>query len=68
MQLDILVPGFSRPYVDGDRLDGSAPLVARIDAFATEAECAALIAWLASADAAAVTGEAYNISGGEFFA
>ena len=31
-------------------------------------ECAALIAWLASADAAAVTGEAYNISGGEFFA
>ena len=31
-------------------------------------ECAALIAWLASPDAAAVTGEAYNISGGEFFA
>jgi len=31
-------------------------------------ECAALITWLASPDAAAVTGEAYNISGGEFFA
>lgn len=31
-------------------------------------ECAALIAWLASPAAAAVTGEAYNISGGEFFA
>ena len=31
-------------------------------------ECAALIAWLASPEAAAVTGEAYNISGGEFFA
>lgn len=44
MQLDILVPGFPRPYVDGDRLDGSAPLVARIDGFANEAECAALTA------------------------
>ena len=31
-------------------------------------ECAALICWLASPEAAAVTGEAYNISGGEFFA
>lgn len=31
-------------------------------------ECAALITWLASPEAAAVTGEAYNISGGEFFA
>ncbi len=31
-------------------------------------ECAALIAWLASPEAASVTGEAYNISGGEFFA
>lgn len=32
------------------------------------AEVAALIAWLASPEAAAVTGEAYNVSGGEFFA
>ena len=32
------------------------------------AEVAALIAWLCSPEAAAVTGEAYNISGGEFFA
>ncbi len=39
----ILVPGFDRPYVDGDRLDGSAPLVARIDGFATDGECAALV-------------------------
>lgn len=31
-------------------------------------EVAALVEWLASADASAVTGEAYNISGGEFFA
>lgn len=31
-------------------------------------EVAALIEWLASPAAAAVTGEAYNISGGEFFA
>lgn len=31
-------------------------------------ECAALILWLASPEAASVTGEAYNISGGEFFA
>ena len=31
-------------------------------------DTAALSTWLASPDAAAVTGEAYNISGGEFFA
>jgi NAD(P)-dependent dehydrogenase (short-subunit alcohol dehydrogenase family) len=31
-------------------------------------EVAALIAWLLSPEAAAVTGEAYNVSGGEFFA
>ena len=31
-------------------------------------EVAALIAWLVSPEAGAVTGEAYNISGGEFFA
>ena len=68
MQAEILIPGFARPYIDGDRLDGSAPLAAVVDAFATADECAALIAWLASRDAAAVTGEAYNISGGEFFA
>jgi 3-hydroxybutyrate dehydrogenase len=34
----------------------------------TADEVAALIEWLASPAAAAVTGEAYNISGGEFFA
>ncbi|MBK9033641.1 MAG: 2OG-Fe(II) oxygenase [Myxococcales bacterium] len=44
MQLDILVPGFPRPYLDGDRLDGGAPLVARIAEFASADECAALIA------------------------
>jgi hypothetical protein len=43
MQVEILVPGFERPYVDGDRLDGSAPLVAGLDSFATAAECCALI-------------------------
>jgi NAD(P)-dependent dehydrogenase (short-subunit alcohol dehydrogenase family) len=31
-------------------------------------EVAALVAWLVSEDAGAVTGEAFNISGGEFFA
>ena len=31
-------------------------------------EVAALIAWLAGDEAAAITGQAYNISGGEFFA
>jgi NAD(P)-dependent dehydrogenase (short-subunit alcohol dehydrogenase family) len=31
-------------------------------------EVAALICWLASDEAAAITGEAYNISGGEFYA
>ena len=44
MQLDVVVPGFARPYLEGDRLDGSAPLVARIAGFATDAECAALVA------------------------
>ncbi len=44
MQAEILIPGFARPYVDGDRLDGSAPLAAVVDAFATADECAALIA------------------------
>lgn len=44
MQLEVLVPGFPRPYLDGDRLDGSGPLVARIAGFATDAECAALVA------------------------
>jgi len=34
----------------------------------TADECAALICWLASPEAASITGEAYNISGGEFFA
>jgi hypothetical protein len=31
-------------------------------------EVAALISWLLSPDAAAITGQAYNISCGEFFA
>ncbi len=44
MQAEILIPGFARPYVAGDRLDGSAPLAAAVDGFATPAECAALIA------------------------
>ena len=44
MHADVLIPGFARPYVPGDRLDGSAPLAAVIDGFAGADECAALIA------------------------
>jgi len=44
MQLEILVPGTGRPYLDGDRFDGSAPLVARVAGFAPDDETAALIA------------------------
>jgi 3-hydroxybutyrate dehydrogenase len=36
--------------------------------FVDAGEVAALVAWLLSKEAAAVTGEAFNISGGEFFA
>jgi NAD(P)-dependent dehydrogenase (short-subunit alcohol dehydrogenase family) len=39
-----------------------------IGRFVRPEEVAALVAWLVSEDADAVTGEAFNISGGEFFA
>jgi NAD(P)-dependent dehydrogenase (short-subunit alcohol dehydrogenase family) len=57
-----------------ERGRGAAEVRAEIDAaipigrMVEPGEVAALIEWLASPEAAAVTGEAYNISGGEFFA
>jgi prolyl 4-hydroxylase len=42
--MQVLVPGSSRPYVNGDILDFSAPLVFTIADVCTPAECADLIA------------------------
>lgn len=42
--MGILVPGGGRPYVDGDSLDHSAPLVFTMDNVLAASECAALIA------------------------
>ena len=42
--LDVLVPGTGRPYLDGDRLDHSAPLVWTVPNVLTDAECDAAIA------------------------
>ena len=44
MHTSIVVPGFARPYLEGERLDGSAPVVAQIDGLLSPADCAALIA------------------------
>jgi NAD(P)-dependent dehydrogenase (short-subunit alcohol dehydrogenase family) len=58
----------------GERGEAQAETLARIQAgiptgrWVAADEVAALILWLASPEAASVTGEAYNISGGEFFA
>jgi prolyl 4-hydroxylase len=43
MALTVLVPGTGRPYVDGDSLDQTAPLVFTIDNVLTGDECAAVI-------------------------
>ena len=42
--MQIVVPGTGRPYLDGDRLDGSAPLVFTLDEVLGASECAGLIA------------------------
>jgi len=42
--MNVLVPGRGRPYVDGDRIDHSSPLVFTIDNVLALSECAALIA------------------------
>ncbi len=42
--MNVLVPGRDRPYVDGDSLDLSAPLVWTIPDVLTAAECATYIA------------------------
>ena len=43
MAQTILVPGKGRPYLDGDALDHSAPLVFTVDNVLSAAECSALI-------------------------
>lgn len=52
----------------GDRFFEDAVSRIAIGRFVDADEVASLIAYLASDEAAALTGEAYNISGGEFFA
>lgn len=42
--MQVIVPGSGQPYVDGDILDRSAPLVFTIAGVCTAAECAELIA------------------------
>jgi prolyl 4-hydroxylase len=42
--MDILVPGRGRPYVDGDMLDLTAPLVFTVDRVLDAAACAGVIA------------------------
>lgn len=41
--MDVLVPGIGRPYLDGDSLDWSAPLVFTVGGVLSPEECAALI-------------------------
>ena len=55
--------GLSPDEAFADAVSGIA-----IGRFVTPDEVASLIAYLTSEGAAAITGEAYNISGGEFFA
>lgn len=42
--LDVLVPGTGRPYLDGDSLDHTAPLVWTVPRVLSDAECDAAIA------------------------
>ena len=51
--LDVLVPGTGRPYLDGDSLDHTAPLVWTVPHVLTEAECDAAIARIESLGPAA---------------
>ena len=44
MQLDVVLPGYGRPYLDGDSLDHSRPLIATLADVMSPAECAAMIA------------------------
>jgi prolyl 4-hydroxylase len=46
--MQLLIPGIGRPYVDGDSLDLSAPLVFTIPDVMTAADCKGLIAMLES--------------------
>ena len=47
-QLDVVVPGFGRPYLDGDSLDHTAPLVATIANVLSPVECTEAIARIES--------------------
>jgi len=44
MKRQVVVPGTGRPYVEGDSLDGAAPLVFTVADVYSAAECAAAIA------------------------
>lgn len=57
-----------RDGITGDEAFADAVSGIAIGRFVTPEEVASLIAYLTSEAAAAITGEAYNISGGEFFA
>jgi NAD(P)-dependent dehydrogenase (short-subunit alcohol dehydrogenase family) len=63
IELSALNDGVSREEAFADAVSGIA-----IGRFVTPEEVASLITYLTSEAAAAITGEAYNISGGEFFA
>ena len=43
LQTEILIPGYGRPYLEGDSLDQTAPLVQSIAGVLSPAECARLI-------------------------
>ncbi|MCA9538679.1 MAG: SDR family oxidoreductase [Myxococcales bacterium] len=75
--VNAVCPGWvDTPMAERDLVETGDPVAARaaaeaaipIGRFVQPGEVAALIAWLCSKEAAAVTGQAYNISGGEFFA